>query len=261
MNDSVRPLINGDSSHLADSVSRELPWFGRLSRAIHHLTGAPQSTGLILLLVFAWLCVGLIVGFSHAWEVTATAGAPIAALLLLVVMQHTQNRDTAAVHLKLNEIIRSSTASDGLISIEDSPQVELRRLLSDYRTQAGQDQATPWETTWAAGGGRPGRRQRHRFAKGDLGPERSFIFRSSEGGLNVAAQNLQLFTSLAAGVSDDIWLTHLRRGDYTRWFGEVIGDDDLARMTSSLESGEGHTAEESRRVIVTTIARRFPLGV
>ena len=77
----------------------------------------------------------------------------------------------------------------------------------------------------------------------------------------MAAQNLQLFTSLAAGVSDDIWLTHLRRGDYTRWFGEVIGDDDLARVTSSLESGEGHTAKESRRVIVTTIARRFPLGV
>ena len=77
----------------------------------------------------------------------------------------------------------------------------------------------------------------------------------------MAAQNLQLFTSLAAGVSDDIWLTHLRRRDYTRWFGEVIGDDDLARVTSSLESGEGHTAKESRRVIVTTIARRFPLGV
>lgn len=261
MNASTRPLTDDQNPHLADAVSRELSWFGRTSKAIHHFTGAPQSTGLILLLVLAWLSVGPIVDFSHAWEVSATAGAPIAALLLLVVMQHTQNRDTAAVHLKLNEIIRASTASDGLISIEDSPQVELRRLLSDYRTHAGQDQGNLKEGGNATGRGRPGRRQRHRFARGNLGPERSFIFRSSEGGLNVAAQNLQLFTSLAAGVNDDIWLTHLRRGDYTRWFGEVIGDDDLARVTSSLESGEGHSAEESRRIIVTTIASRFPLGV
>ena len=260
MNDPIQRMTHDENSHPAESVSRDLSWFGRTSKAIHHLTGAPQSTGLILLLVLVWLCVGVLADFSHAWEVSATAGAPIAALLLLVVMQHTQNRDTAAVHLKLNEIIRSSTANDGLISIEDSPQVELRRLLSDYRTHAGQDHGSEKEGGCAAGRARPGRRQRHRFAKGNLGPERSFIFRSSEGGLNVKAQNLQLFTSLAAGVSDDIWLTHLRRGDYTRWFGEVIGDDDLARVTSSLESGDG-TAEESRRVIVTTIAGRFPLGV
>lgn len=259
MNDSIQPLVDGDRAHLADSVSRELSWFGRTSKAIHNLTGAPWSTGLILLLVLAWLILGPLVGFSHAWELTVTAGAPITALLLLVIMQHTQNRDTAALHLKLNEIIRSSTASDGLISIEDSPQVELRRLLSDYRNHAGQAQGNPRDAAHRAGG-RPGRRQRHRFAKGDLGPERSFIFRSSEGGLDAAAQNLQLFTSLAAGVSDDIWLTHLRSGDYTRWFGEVIGDDDLARVTSSLESEE-HTAEQSRRAIVTTIARRFPVRV
>lgn len=254
----ARALVD-ERGHVAGSVTRETPWFGRLSNATRDLTGSPLFTGLLLLFVVVWLVVGPFVGFSRAWELSATAGAPILALVLLVVLQHTQNRDDMAIQLKLNEMIRASAANDGLISIEDSPEMELSRLLSDYRRHAGHSRRPP-ATESIAGEDRPGRRQRRRFAKGNLGPDQSFVFRSPEGGLNVEAQNLRLFTLLAAGVDDGTWLDHLRRGDYSRWFGEVIGDDTLTRLASDLERGDGASAEDSRRVIIKSISERYPVS-
>lgn len=258
VNSFTRPLLN-ERGHVADSIAREPPWFGRLSHATRNAVGSPRFTGVVVALVIVWLGVGPFVDFAKAWELSVTAGAPILALLLLVVVQHTQNRNDMAIHLKLNEMIRSSPASDGLISIEDSPEVELSRLLSDYRSHAGHGSG-PQEATESGSSERPGRRQRHRFAKGDLGPDQSFIFRSPEGGLKVGAQNLLLFTLLAAGVDDETWLDHLHRGDYSRWFGEVIGDDALTQVASELETREGDSAEDSRRVIIETIAQRYPLS-
>lgn len=228
-----------------------------MSNTTRDMTGSPRFTALLLLLVVVWLAVGPVVGFSRAWELAATAGAPILALILLAVLRHTQNRDDKAIHLKLNEMIRSSPASDGLISIEDSPEVELNRLLCDYRSHGTPRPAT---ADAAAGSDRPGRRDRRRLAKGDLGPEQSFIFRSPEGGLNLGAHNLQLFTLLAAGVDDDTWLDHLHRRDYSRWFDEVIGDDTLTQVASDLEGRDSDTAEDSRREIIKTIAQRYPLN-
>ncbi|MHB1534592.1 MAG: low affinity iron permease family protein [Acidimicrobiales bacterium] len=256
----TRPLVSDGDGHVADSITRETPWFGRLSNAVRNVIGSPKFTALLLGLVVVWLVVGPFVKFSRAWELTATAGAPIGALILLVVLQHTQNRDDMALHLKLDEIIRSSEANNGLISIEDSPEEELSRLLSDYRTHAGHDPQRAEDPAYATRGARPPRRQRRRFAKGDLGPDQSFIFRSPEGGLKVEAQNLLLFTLLAAGVDDDTWLDHLHRGDYSRWFDEVIGDDILTRVASYAEAGEGQSAEDSRRLIIETIAQRYPLS-
>ncbi len=102
-------------------------------------------------------------------------------------------------------------------------------------------------------------RDRRLFAKGDLGPDGSFIFRSPEGGLTVGAHNLQLFALLAAGVDDDTWLDHLQRGDYARWFDEVIGDDTLTTVATDLGGCIGEGVEDSRRQIIKTIARRYPL--
>lgn len=256
--DASRPLVD-ERGHVTDSIARNTPWFARMTNTTRDMTGSPRFTAVLLLLVVVWLAAGPVVGFSHAWELAATAGAPILALILLVMLQHTQNRNDKAIHLKLNEMIRSSPASDGLISIEDSPEVELSRLLCDYRSHASHGTPRSASADAAAGSARPGRRGRRRFAKGDLGPEQSFIFRSPKGGLNLEAHNLQLFTLLAAGVDDDTWMDHLRRGDFARWFDEVIGDDTLTQVASDLEGRDGDTAEDSRREIIKAIGQRYPL--
>ena len=239
----------------ARSTPRRTTRFGRLANTTRLVIGSPWFTSLLLLAVAIWLASGPFVGFSQAWQLTATAGAPIGALLMVVVLQHAQNRDDMAIHLKLDEIIRSSSANDGLISIEDSNSEDLSRLRSEYRHHDGHRAPGSRDSVRD----RPRRSDRERFAKGDLGPEQSFVFRSPEGGLNVGAHNLVVFTIVAAGVDDETWLDHLHRGDFSRWFGEVIGDHILTSVASNLES-EGKSAEDSRRLIIKTIADRYPLS-
>ncbi|MEX3958722.1 HAD-IIB family hydrolase [Trinickia sp. EG282A] len=102
------------------------------------------------------------------------------------------------------------------------------------------------------------RRRHHRkYAEGLLIPERSFYFRGPEGRLNLRAHNLVLFLEIADGVDSDTWRYHLQRGDYSRWFGDVIGDDELAREAQAIESERGLSVDETRGRIRAAIERRY----
>lgn len=270
-----RPLID-ERGHIADTIRREPTRFAQMSNATRDLAGSPVFTVLLLLTVLIWLATGPLVEFSKAWELTATAGAPIIGLILLVVIQHTQNRDDKAIHLKLNEVIRASEhASDGLIGIEDSPEAELSRLLSDYRRHAGGNRQDAMltngqrparsELAHQAGVGFIGSRrswllgQRKRLrSEGGLGLEHSFVFRSPDGQVNASAESLALFAKLAEAVDDITWLYHLRRGDYSRWFREVVRDDVLASLVAELEGPEGPAAADSRQEVISAITQRHP---
>lgn len=256
---------------MADTLQGDVSWFARVSNATRRLIASPRFSGLVILAVGLWLAIGPLVAFSRTWELTVTAGAPLLSLLILVVIQHTQNSDDAAVQLKLNEVIRASEqASDGLIGIEDRPEIELRRLLSDYwrhgrgeRLRASSlaaHPAQPVSMDAARRRARPGRLRRHggRPAGGDLGMELSFIFRSPEGGLSLRARNLVFFARLAEAVDDQTWDHHLHRGDYSRWFREVIRDDALAAVAEQLESDGA--AVDSRHRVISAIAERYKLS-
>jgi low affinity Fe/Cu permease len=257
--DSGRPLID-EQGHVVNTIRREPTRFAQLSNATRDLAGSPAFTVLLLVLVLVWLAVGPLVEFSRAWELSATAGAPILGLILLVVLQHTQNRDDKAIQLKLNEVIRASEhASDGLICIEDSPEVELSRLLSDYRRHVEADRALAQPLGRSHGREWLGRRRRLRDPQGDLRPEHSFVFRSPEGRLNASAQSLTLFAKLAEAVDDMTWLYHLRRGDYSRWFREVVRDETLAPVAVQLEGPGGPPADDSRQQIISAITQRYRL--
>jgi HAD superfamily hydrolase (TIGR01484 family) len=78
-------------------------------------------------------------------------------------------------------------------------------------------------------------RHRRKYAEGNLGEDISFYFRGPEGKLQLRAQNLSLFGQIAEGVDDETWLFHLRQGDYSHWFREVIKDTDLAAEAEEIE--------------------------
>ncbi len=102
------------------------------------------------------------------------------------------------------------------------------------------------------------RRRHHRkYAEGLLIPERSFYFRGPDGKLNLRAHNLVLFLEIADGVDADTWRFHLDRGDYSRWFGEVIGDEELASEARSIERTSTLDATESRARMRDAIERRY----
>jgi hypothetical protein len=105
------------------------------------------------------------------------------------------------------------------------------------------------------------RRHQRKYAEGDLGEDISFYFRGPEDKLHLRAQNLNTFSQLAQGVDDATWLYHLRRGEYSRWFREVIKDEDLAKEAESIERDKQLSAQESRARIRSAIEKRYALSI
>lgn len=102
------------------------------------------------------------------------------------------------------------------------------------------------------------RRRHHRkYAKGELGRDKSFYFRGPEEKLNLRASNLHLFMQIADGVDEQTWLHHLEAGDYSRWFREAIKDDALAHEVAEIEGTRNISATESRRRITRAIGERY----
>jgi hypothetical protein len=103
------------------------------------------------------------------------------------------------------------------------------------------------------------RRHSRKYAEGEVPLHRSFYFRGPGGRLNLRAQNLILFMQLAEGVDDDTWLYHLRRGDYSRWFRQVIKDKVLAATAVGVEQRADVSAAESRAFIAAAIQQHYTL--
>ncbi|WP_406698397.1 HAD-IIB family hydrolase [Singulisphaera sp. Ch08] len=104
------------------------------------------------------------------------------------------------------------------------------------------------------------RRHSRKYAEGDLGPDHSFRFRGPEGKLNLRAQNLILFLQMADGVDDETWTHHLRQGDYSTWFRDMIKDDELATEAEQIEAkADSLSPQEGRAAIRAAIEARYTL--
>jgi HAD superfamily hydrolase (TIGR01484 family) len=103
------------------------------------------------------------------------------------------------------------------------------------------------------------RRHRRKYAEGELGSEKSFYFTGPENKLNLRANNLIVFLQLAEGIDADTWNFHLHRGDYSRWFREVIKDPGLAEEASRVERMPHISRDESRALIRAAIEQNYTL--
>jgi hypothetical protein len=101
------------------------------------------------------------------------------------------------------------------------------------------------------------RRHQRKYAVGDLGEDRSFYFRGPRGRLNLRAQNLQIFLQMAEGVDDETWRHHLRKNDVSKWFREMIKDEQLADEALEVEGQGKLPPNESRALIRDAIERRY----
>lgn len=101
--------------------------------------------------------------------------------------------------------------------------------------------------------------QRHvrKYAEGKLSDADAFYFRGPQGKVNLRAQNLMAFVELGEGVDDRTWSYHLKRGEYSSWFGEAIGDEELAKAAEEIERTPGISPEKSRALIRSVIEARY----
>lgn len=103
------------------------------------------------------------------------------------------------------------------------------------------------------------RRHLRKYAEGDVGYQRSFFFTGPDFRLNLQASNLNIFVRIADGIDNATWLYHLSRGDYARWFEDVIKDHELAELAKSFADSRA-SAVQSRRAIRDFIRTRYTLS-
>jgi low affinity Fe/Cu permease len=116
----------------------EIGWQkGAFARAAHAVTIGAGSGGAVAGMVVVgllWLGVGVAADFSRAWELCVTVGAPFLTLLLLVVVQHTQNHNNRAIQLKLDELISAVEGShDGMVGIEEGSRTDLDHVRTHFQ--------------------------------------------------------------------------------------------------------------------------------
>ena len=91
--------------------------------------GSPWAFGCAVLLVLAWAATGPYFHYSDAWQLVINTGTTIGTFLLVFVLQNTQIRDTKALNLKLDELLRAiDGARTGMVNVEKLPDEELDRL-------------------------------------------------------------------------------------------------------------------------------------
>ncbi len=112
----------------------------RWEQAAHAITewsGEPWMFGAAVLIIVLWAASGPLFGFSDTWQLVINTGTTIITFLMVFIIQQTQNKDTQALELKLNEIVAAiSGASNRLIDVESLTSAELAVLRRHYRELA-----------------------------------------------------------------------------------------------------------------------------
>jgi low affinity Fe/Cu permease len=113
------------------------PIFEKLAQRATKGTGSPLAFSIALGVILVWGLTGPIFGFSDSWQLVINTGTTIVTFLMVFLIQHTQNKDTQAIELKLNEIVAAiEGASNRLIDVEELSSAELETLQSHYQKLA-----------------------------------------------------------------------------------------------------------------------------
>ncbi len=114
-------------------------FFNAFASKVAHYGGHPAAFCLAFAAVIAWAIAGPFAGFSEVWQLTINTGTTIITFLMVFIIQNTQNRDTAAMQLKLDELIRATQgAKNSVIDFEQLPEDTLQKLQKEYAKLAKQ---------------------------------------------------------------------------------------------------------------------------
>ena len=107
--------------------------FDKFSSKVTSATGTPAAFISALLIIIVWSITGPVFHFSDTWQLVINTGTTIVTFLMVFVIQQSQNKDTKALHLKLNELIAcNKLASNRLVDIEDLTADEIEVLKKYY---------------------------------------------------------------------------------------------------------------------------------
>jgi low affinity Fe/Cu permease len=106
--------------------------FNRFATRVSCWAGHPATFASALLVIVLWSVSGPLFGFSDTWQLIINTGTTIITFLMVFLIQHTQNRDTQALQLKLDELIRSHRgARNVLIDLEEASEEEMEEIKAE----------------------------------------------------------------------------------------------------------------------------------
>jgi low affinity Fe/Cu permease len=108
-------------------------WLERSASAVTHWTGSTSAFALACGIIVVWALTGPLFNFNDTWQLVINTGTTIVTFLMVFLIQRTQNKDSLALHLKLNEIVAAlEGASNRLIDVESLTEQELNVLHGHY---------------------------------------------------------------------------------------------------------------------------------
>src|SRR5262245_13437439 len=111
--------------------------FARFAKATARTSGHPMTFGLAVLVILGWAVTGPIFHFSDTWQLVINTTTTIVTFLMVFLIQSTQNRDSEALQIKLDELIRANKAAhNALLDIEELSEPELDQIKSEYERLA-----------------------------------------------------------------------------------------------------------------------------
>jgi low affinity Fe/Cu permease len=108
-----------------------MPIFDRFARWAERQLGRSLTFALAFLSIVLWAVTGPLFGWSDTWQLVINTGTTIVTFLMVFVIQNTQNRDTKALQLKLDELIRATAnARNSLMALEEKPESAVEEIKS-----------------------------------------------------------------------------------------------------------------------------------
>ena len=112
-------------------------WFTRFAKATARATGQPSAFAIAVFVVAAWAISGPLFHWSDTWQLVINTGTTIVTFLMVFLIQSTQNRDSEAMQVKLDELIRTTKgARNELLDLEELEEEELEALRTTYLDMA-----------------------------------------------------------------------------------------------------------------------------
>lgn len=113
------------------------PWFTRFANWTAQTTGRPSAFGLATATIIVWIVTGPLFDFDNTWQLVINTGTTIVTFLMVFLIQNTQNVDSQAMQIKLDELIRATQgAHNGLLDLEQLEEEALEAIRFKYQKLA-----------------------------------------------------------------------------------------------------------------------------
>ena len=116
---------------------KNVAWYSQFAKNTAHFCGRPRVFAMAVGVILVWIIPGPFFRFSDTWQLVINTGTTIITFLMVFLIQNTQNRDTQAIQLKLDELIRATTgAHNALLDLEELEEENLEAFRTKYQALA-----------------------------------------------------------------------------------------------------------------------------